>query len=107
MRELALRKVGNRNHWLGLTLVGGGGPASAIGAKVTVRTAQGTQVKINQWATSYLSYNDPRLHFGLGEQGRVARLDIRWPDGTAESFSDVPVDRYLTVVQGEGYSETP
>ena len=95
---------GNRNHWLGLTLVGGGGPASAIGARVTVRTAAGTQVAINQWATSYLSYNDPRMHIGLGEQERVERLEIRWPDGATEVFRDVPADRYLRVVQGAGYS---
>lgn len=93
---------GNRNHWLGLTLVGQAGPASATGAKVTVRAGDRTQVLINQWATSYLSYNDPRLHIGLGEQERVDWLEIRWPNGPTEVFRDIAADRYLTLVQGEG-----
>jgi len=93
---------GNHNHWLGLTLVGAGGPASAIAAKVTVQTATRTQVGVNQWATSYLSYNDPRMHFGLGSDGVVERLEIRWPDGATEVYTDVAADRYVTAVQGEG-----
>lgn len=93
---------GNHNHWLGLTLVGGGGPASAIGAKVTVRTPTRTQVGINQWATSYLSYNDPRMHFGLGTDSVVLRLEVQWPDGSLDTLEDVSADDYLTIVQQEG-----
>ena len=89
----------NRNHWLGLTLVAGNGPASAIGARVTVHAGGRTQVMINQWATSYLSYNDPRVHIGLGKQELVERLEIRWPNGDTEVFQDVAADRYLTVIQ--------
>ena len=93
---------GNRNHWLGLTLVGAGGPASAIGAKVTVQAGGRRQVAIHQWATTYLSQNDPRMHFGLGGQDRVERLEIRWPDGRVEAFRNLAADRYLKVVQGRG-----
>ena len=93
---------GNRNHWLGLTLVGSGGPASAIGASVRVTTASRTQVKVNQWATSYLSYNDPRMLFGLGADAHVERLEIRWPSGEREVLEDIPADRYVTLVQGTG-----
>ena len=92
---------GNRNHWLGLSLVGSGGPASAIAAKVTVETATRTQVAVNQWATSYLSFNDPRMHFGLGKDSVVEQLEIRWPDGTTQVLTDVAGDQYLTVVQEE------
>lgn len=93
---------GNSRHWLGLTLKGSHGPASAIGAKVTLTSPTRTQVKINQWATSYLSYNDPRMHFGLGDDSGVERLEIRWPNGDVDVVLDVPVNQYLTVLQGEG-----
>ena len=93
---------GNRNHWFGVTLVGKDGPASAIGAKVTVKTGDRTQVKVNHWAASYLSYNDPRVHFGLGSHETVERLEVRWSDGRVEVYQDVPADRYLTLVQGKG-----
>jgi hypothetical protein len=93
---------GNRNHWIGLTLIGAHGPASAVGAKVTVRTAARTQVAVNQWATTYLSYNDPRLHFGLGRDETVTGIEIRWPSGTVERLEHVAADRYLTVAEGGG-----
>ena len=93
---------GNRNHWLGLSLVGNKGSASAIGAKVIVRSGDLRQVLINQWATSYLSYNDPRLHVGLGENSLVDVLEIRWPDGENEVFVQLDVDRYIIIKQGTG-----
>jgi hypothetical protein len=91
---------GNRHHWLGLTLIGPGGPASAIGAKVTVWANGMRQVAVNQWATSYLSYNDPRVHFGLGDAASVDSLQIRWPGDSIETYPDLPVDGYLTVEAG-------
>jgi len=94
---------GNDNHWLGMTLVGKNGPASAIGAKVTVTAGSTKQVKINQWATTYLSYNDPRLHFGLGRNSTVERIEIRWPNGKKEYFGQQPVDRYITIIEGTGF----
>jgi hypothetical protein len=93
---------GNRNHWIGLTLIGAHGPASAVGARVTVTTAERSQVAVNQWATTYLSYNDPRLHFGLGGDETVLAIEVRWPSGALESFDTVAADRYVTVVEGEG-----
>ncbi|MFQ5675268.1 MAG: CRTAC1 family protein [bacterium] len=93
---------GNRNHWLGLTLVGGSGPASAIGAKVTILAGEHKQVRVNQWATSYLSNHDPRIHIGLGKQKQVDRLEIMWPDGHKEIYRDMDTDRYLTIVEGGG-----
>jgi hypothetical protein len=92
---------GDRNHWLGLTLMGKNGTASAIGATVIVQTDKKKQVLVNQWATSYLSYNDPRVHIGLGKHERADRLEIRWTNGMTEVFRDIEADRYLTIVQGE------
>ena len=96
---------GNRNHWLGLTLEGGKRPASAIGARVTLEAGGRRQVRAVQWATSYLSYNDPRVHFGLGNRDRVDRLEVRWPGGRVEVYRNLKADRYLTIVEGEGIRE--
>jgi hypothetical protein len=93
---------GNRNHWIGLSLIGAHGPASAVGARVTVTTVGRTQVAVNQWASGYLSYSDPRLHFGLGRDERVTGIEIRWPSGAIERVANVAADRYLTIVEGEG-----
>jgi hypothetical protein len=93
---------GNQNNWLGVTLVGDKGPASAIGAKVIVISNSHRQVLINQWATTYLSYNDPRLHVGLGKSDVVEHMEIRWPDGETEVYKQLDIDRYITIKQGSG-----
>ncbi len=93
---------GNTNHWLGLTLKGKDGPISAIGAKVTITTGGKKQVLVNQWATSYLSNNDPRLHIGLGRQKQIDLLEITWSDGEKEVYKNIASDRYLTILQGKG-----
>jgi hypothetical protein len=93
---------GNKNHWIGVQPVGSNGPASAVGAKLTLTCGGRKQVRVNQWATSYLSYNDPRVHFGLGDHTQIDTLEVRWPNGKTERFEDVEVDRYVTLKQGTG-----
>jgi hypothetical protein len=91
-----------KNHWLGLTLRGKNGLASAIGAKVTVITGQKKQVYVNQWTTGYLSNSDPRLHIGLGKQRMINQIEIKWTDGKNEVYNDIESDQYLKIEQGKG-----
>ncbi len=93
---------GNSNHWLGLTLKGADGPAAAISARVVVTAGGKKQVHINQWATGYLSNNDPRMHIGLGKAARVDQLEVFWSDGRKEIYKDIAADRYITIIQGKG-----
>lgn len=93
---------GKNNHWLGITLKGKDGPASAIGAKVTVTNGGKKQVMMNQWATSYLANNDPRIHFGLGMQKEIEQLEVIWSDGKKEIYNKISSDRYITIKEGTG-----
>ena len=93
---------GNANNWLGITLRGANGPAAAIGAKVVVTSGTRRQVMINQWATSYLSNNDPRLHIGLGKEKRADKVEITWSDGKKEIVTNIACNRYITIMQGKG-----
>lgn len=93
---------GTGNHWLGLSLKGKNGPASAVSAKVTIYSAGKKQVFVNQWATSYLSNNEQRVHVGLGQQKKVDQIEIGWSDGKKEIFRNLEVDKYVTIVQGSG-----
>ena len=93
---------GNTNHWLGLTLKGEKGLASAIGAKITVMAGGKKQVFVNQWATGYLSNNEPRVHIGLGKQKLISELEIKWPDGKQEQYKNIESNRYLNILQGKG-----
>ena len=100
-----LRNDGNTNHWLGLTLMGKEGPAAAIGAKVIAIAGEKKQVLVNQWATCYLSNNDPRIHIGLGRQKLINQLEITWSDGKKEVYKNIACDQYLTILQGKGIVE--
>ena len=93
---------GNSNNWLGLTLKGKDGPAAAIAAKVTVTSGGKKMVFVNQWATSYLANNDPRLHIGLGKEKKIDELEIRWSDGKKEVYNKIDADRYITILEGKG-----
>jgi hypothetical protein len=93
---------GNDNHWLGLKLSGKNGPASAIGARIIVTSGETRQVLVNQWSTTYLSNHDPRLHIGMGKNKSVDRIEITWSDGIMETYSNLPVDQYITIIEGKG-----
>jgi hypothetical protein len=99
--------LNNGNHWLGISLEGSEGPAAAIGARVVVHTGSKRMVFINQWATTYLSSSDPRMHIGLGTNAAIDLLKVTWSDGKSESFLIPEVDHYITLKQGTGMNEPP
>jgi hypothetical protein len=51
---------------------------------------------------SYASANDPRVIVGLGDEATIAKVRVEWPDGNAEEWTGVPVDRYTTLKEGGG-----
>ena len=55
----------------------------------------------------YHASNDRRLLLGLGRNERVEELEVRWPRGRLQKFSDVAVDRELVVVEGRGLFSLP
>jgi len=99
--QLLRNDGGNRNHWLGLRLVGTRSNRDGIGAKVTVKAGGSTQVQEMKAGSSYQSAHDPRLHFGFGRAAKVDSLRIEWPSGTQETFTDVPADRFVRVEEGK------
>ena len=101
LARLLLNNVGNRQHWVGLKVVGGGG-RDMLGARVGITAADGT----TRWRRvradgSYASANDPRVLAGLGAATGTVRVEVRWPDGSREDWSAVPVDRWTTLRKGE------
>ena len=54
---------------------------------------------------SYLSQNDTRVHFGLGDADRVARVEIRWPSGRMETLTALAADRFYVAREGRGVQQ--
>ena len=96
--ELAAQK----NHWLGVRLIGTKSNRDGIGS--TLKLTAGDFVSYDQakGGMSYCSAQDPRIHFGLGEHTKVDTLEITWPSGVHEVIKNVPADQYVTVEEGKG-----
>ncbi len=93
---------GSRNHFLVIDLVGAKSNRSACGARVRVTAGDLVQVAERRSGGSYLSQNDARLHFGLEQRTKVDAVEVRWPSGRIETFSNLPVDSFLRIREGEG-----
>jgi len=86
-------------------LVGVESPASGIGARVVLTAGEKKWMREAGASAGYLSTNDPRLHFGLGQQKSVDRLEVHWPSGVVQLLTDVGVDRIVTVKEEATPSE--
>jgi hypothetical protein len=91
-------------RWITLRLTGTTSNRDAIGARVTVEAGGRRQVAEVRSGGSYLSHNDMRLHFGLGEASVIDRVTIRWPSGLVETATDLAISRFYTIREGEGDS---
>ncbi len=101
---ILLRNVNpDHHHWIELKLVGGPkGPRDAIGATVYLTTGGIRQRGDVLSGGSYMSSNDQRVHFGLGDAAAVDKLEIHWPGGAVENVHLPSIDRIFTIEQGKG-----
>lgn len=99
-----LRNVNpDHHHWVELKLIGGPkSPRDAVGATVYL-TAGGIRQRGDVLSGgSYLSSNDFRVHFGLGDVTAIDHVEIHWLSGAVEQLKLSAVDRILTVEEGKG-----
>ncbi|MCM3871741.1 MAG: CRTAC1 family protein [Pyrinomonadaceae bacterium] len=94
-------------HWLNLRLVGEvtkKTPRDAIGSVAYLTTGKLRQRADLVSGAVYCSQNDMTLHFGLGAATKVDKLEIKWSDGTVETFNVPAVDKTMTITQGKNVS---
>ena len=105
--DIAMGTIGGqltllRNSGAGGTWLEVGTLAPTPGLVVTVELDDGTEFRREVLVgTSYLSTEDPRLHFGLGGAERAAQVTVEWPDGTVTTYDDVEADQLLIVDQDD------
>jgi hypothetical protein len=99
---LLRNNAGRQNHWLGLRLIGKKSNIDAVGALVTYQAGDLKRHFFKVGGGSYLSSHDPRMVIGIGQRKTFDWVEIKWPQpGGVERFTDLPVDRYITIVEGE------
>ena len=100
---------GPQNHWISFQLEGVKSNRLALNARV--RATAGELVQLGEVVSggSYLSQNDLRIHFGLGEHLSVDKAEVMWPSGKVETLTNLAADRFYVVREGAGVvtSRTP
>ena len=84
-------------QWLSVKLVGTHCNRDAIGARITVVSDGLIQTREVKSGSGYLSQNDLRLHFGLGDATRVDTVTVRWLCGKVQTLEDVETNRGLVI----------
>lgn len=92
------------NHWLGIKFVGKKANPDAIGARITWEAGDLKRSRLKVGGGSYLSSHDPREVLGIGKRTKIDKLEVRWPQpsGRVETFTDLPIDKYIMIVEGAG-----
>jgi hypothetical protein len=99
--SLLRNDIKGKYHWIKVKLIGTKSNRSAIGARVVAHYGGKSNVQTLASQSSYLSVNDPRLHFGLGD-ARQVDIDVFWPAGDVEHLKAVKADQLITVQEGKG-----
>jgi hypothetical protein len=97
--QLLRNELAEAGHWLMLKLRGKGRNTDAIGALVTVKAGPLSLLRLVQSGTSYLSQDDMRRHFGLGQQSQADAVEVVWPDGTTTRLENVKANQLVEIRQ--------
>jgi hypothetical protein len=96
----------DKRHWVELKLVGGPkSPRDAVGATVYLSAGGVRQREDVMSGGSYISSNDQRPHFGLGDATDAGSAEIHWPSGAIEVVKLPGVDRIFTITEDKGITD--
>jgi len=87
------------NNWLRLKLIGTRSNRDGIGTRITLTIGSESLTREGRMGSSYLSSNDLRVRFGVGEHGVVDKLEIRWQSGVVQTLENLAVNQELIVTE--------
>ena len=101
---LLRNSIGTQNHWLGVKLVGTKSNPDAVGARIAYQAGDVKRNRMKVGGGSFLSSHDPRVVLGIGNRSKIDWVEVKWPQpsGAVERFTDLPLNRYITIVEGTG-----
>jgi len=100
--SLFINETENSNHRVLFSLIGTKSNRMGIGARVTVATPDMVQMDEVRAGSSYNSSSDSRLHFGLGTNTSITKVEVRWPSGAKQKFENVPSDAIYEIHEERG-----
>ncbi len=93
------RNNGGSNHWIIVKPVGTTGNRAGIGARIEVTTGTSTQIREVDGGSGFCSQDSLWVHFGLGSKEKIDTLKITWPNGKAQTLSNVVADQIRTIIE--------
>ena len=102
-----LRNNSDTGHRVICALRGTRSNRFGVGAKVTLESAAGIQVRVLALGRGFMSSSEPIVHFGLGGDTVIRRLTVRWPSGAVQTFENLPVDRRFILTEPSGPPRPP
>jgi enediyne biosynthesis protein E4 len=116
--SLLVNQVRTPNHWVAFHLTGAypksknepvnaeprplQSTRDAIGARIKVKVGGRILVDEVRSGSSFISNNDMRVHFGLGAATKIDSVEVRWPSGLVEAFSQISIDKFNKLTEGTG-----
>jgi hypothetical protein len=93
---------GNQNNWLGVQLIAKQSNPGAVGAMITWASAGIKRSRLKTSGGSYLASHDPREVLGIGQANKVDSLEIKWPSGRIDKLTNLAINKYIKITEGEG-----
>jgi hypothetical protein len=93
---------GNKNKWISIRTIGTKSNRDGIGASVAITSASGKQWNVVRSGSSYASQSDLALVFGLAQDPVVTSIEVVWPSGTKQRFSNVAANQFITIDETRG-----
>ena len=89
------------NRWVQFVLEGSDARPSSAGARIWITVGGQTQVGFVNGGNGFASQSTQRVHFGLGKETKIDRIEIAWPSGQKQQFSNGKTNRIYRIVEGE------
>jgi enediyne biosynthesis protein E4 len=105
--SLLVNQIRTSNHWIAIRLQGTKSNRDGIGARISVKAANRILIDEVRSGSSYISNSDMRVHFGLAASTKIEWVEVRWPSGLVERFSNLAVDAIHTIKEGAGTVVAP
>jgi hypothetical protein len=92
----------NKNHWLSIRTAGTKSNRDGIGAVVRIESTSGKQWRTIHSGSSYASQSDLALTFGIGQDPVVSSVQVEWPSGVKQKFTNVQPNQAIVIDETKG-----
>ena len=89
-----------KTNWVQFKLKGNKSNRDAVGAQIRVTAGGRTQLSFVNGGNGFASQSSSRVHFGLGDQSGIEKVEVRWPSGAVQVFEQVAANKIYTIVEG-------